>query len=146
MTRIAEALNRSVDLEQALSAALAQVTELLGLQTGWIWLLDEASGDSYLAAAQNLPPALADNPHRMEGACHCLDTYRAGDLEGAANINVITCSRLWGWSMRPMGCATTHASRLTPTVSSWACSTSPAPIGANSPRMTCACCVPLETC
>jgi two-component system NarL family sensor kinase len=32
----------------------------------------------------------------MEGSCFCLDTYRAGDLDGAANINVITCSRLWG--------------------------------------------------
>ncbi len=51
---------------------------------------------SYLAAAQNLPPALANNPRRMEGSCHCLDTYRAGDLDGAANVNVITCSRLWG--------------------------------------------------
>jgi two-component system NarL family sensor kinase len=30
----------------------------------------------------------------MEGDCYCLDTYRAGDLEGAANVNVITCSRL----------------------------------------------------
>jgi two-component system NarL family sensor kinase len=96
LNTIAEALNRSIDLDQALSAALAQVAELLGLHTGWIWLLDEASGDSYLAAAQNLPPALADNPRRMEGSCYCLDTYRAGDLDGAANINVITCSRLWG--------------------------------------------------
>ena len=30
----------------------------------------------------------------MEGDCYCLDTYRAGDLSGAANVNVITCSRL----------------------------------------------------
>lgn len=93
---IAQALNRSVDLDQALRAALANVAELLDLQTGWIWLLDEKTGESYLAAAQNLPPALAQNPRRMEGSCHCLDTYRAGDLDGAANVNVITCSRLWG--------------------------------------------------
>lgn len=32
----------------------------------------------------------------MTGSCYCLDTYRSGDMEGAANINVITCSRLWG--------------------------------------------------
>jgi two-component system NarL family sensor kinase len=25
---------------------------------------------------------LADNPRRMEGDCHCLDTFLAGDLEG----------------------------------------------------------------
>lgn len=96
LNAIAEALNRSVDLDQALRAALAQVAELLDLDTGWIWLLHENTGESYLAAAQNLPPALANNPHRMEGRCYCLDTYRAGDLEGAANVNIVTCSRLKG--------------------------------------------------
>jgi two-component system NarL family sensor kinase len=96
LNAIAQALNSSVDLDQALHAALAQVAELLDLRTGWIWLLHEDTGESYLAAAQNLPPALADSPRRMEGTCYCLDTYRAGDLEGAANVNVVTCSRLWG--------------------------------------------------
>jgi two-component system NarL family sensor kinase len=94
LNAIAEALNREVDLSQALDAALAQVAELLGLRTGWVWLLREETGESYLAAAQNLPPALANSPHRMEGRCYCLDTYRAGDLDGAANVNVVTCSRL----------------------------------------------------
>jgi two-component system NarL family sensor kinase len=32
----------------------------------------------------------------MEGDCYCLDTFRAGDLEGAANVNIITCTRLQG--------------------------------------------------
>jgi two-component system NarL family sensor kinase len=95
LNTIAEALNREVDLDQALRTALAQVADLLDLQTGWIWLLREETGQSYLAAAQNLPPALADNPHRMEGTCYCLDTYRAGDLAGAANVNVVTCTRLY---------------------------------------------------
>jgi two-component system NarL family sensor kinase len=94
LNAIAEALNREIDLSQALQTALAQAAELLGLRTGWVWLLREESGDSYLAASQNLPPALAKSPHRMEGTCYCLDTYRAGDLNGAANVNVVTCSRL----------------------------------------------------
>ena len=94
LNHIAEALNQKVDLSQALQTALAQAAELLGLRTGWVWLLREETGDSYLAAAQNLPPALANAPHRMEGRCYCLDTYRAGDLNGAANVNVVTCSRL----------------------------------------------------
>lgn len=93
---IAAALNRTVDMEQALGTALAQVAELLGLETGWIWLLNERTGKSYLGAAQNLPPALTKNPHRMEGRCYCLDTYRAGDMDGAANVNVVRCSRLSG--------------------------------------------------
>jgi two-component system NarL family sensor kinase len=96
LNTIAEALNRSVDIDEALGAALARVAELLDLHTGWIWLLHEKTGQSYLAASQNLPPALANNPRRMEGSCYCLDTYRAGDLDGAANVNVVTCSRLWG--------------------------------------------------
>ncbi len=94
LNSIAQALNREVDLDQALMTTLGQVADLLGLQTGWIWLLDDERGESYLAASQNLPPALADFPQRMEGSCYCLDTYRAGDLDGVANINVITCSRL----------------------------------------------------
>lgn len=93
---IAQALNRSVALDDALRAALAQVAELLNLHTGWIWLLNEETGESYLGAAQNLPPALSNNPERMTGQCYCLDTYRAGDLNGAANVNVVRCSRLRG--------------------------------------------------
>jgi two-component system NarL family sensor kinase len=96
LNSIAQALNRQVDLSQALHAALAQVADLLDLQTGWIWLLREDTGESDLAAAQNLPPALANAPRRMEGSCYCLDTFQAGDLSGAANVNVVTCSRLNG--------------------------------------------------
>jgi two-component system NarL family sensor kinase len=97
LNEIAAALNQEVDLGAALNTALRKVADLLQLRTGWIWLLQEDCEDhSYLAAAQNLPPALRDNPQRMEGVCYCLNTFRAGDLSGAANINVVTCSRLWG--------------------------------------------------
>jgi two-component system NarL family sensor kinase len=95
---IARELNRSVDTNQALRFVLSQVAELLGLRTGWVWLMDEHSPEPYLAAAKDLPPALADDPRRMDGSgyCYCLDTYKKGDLEGAANVNVLTCSRLSG--------------------------------------------------
>jgi len=96
INEIAQALNRTVDLDEALRTTLAHVAALFALQTGWIWLLNEQTGESYLAAAQNLPPALTEKPQRMEGACYCLDTFHAGDLAGAANVNVITCSRLSG--------------------------------------------------
>ena len=93
---IAEELNRSVDLRQALKGALAQMAELMELPTGWIWLVDEG-GESYLAAVHNLPPGLVDDPKVMEEQhCWCLDSYREGDLQGAANINFIQCSRLSG--------------------------------------------------
>jgi two-component system NarL family sensor kinase len=98
LNAIARELNRSVDLSEALEFTLSQVAELLGLRTGWIWLVDESSSEPYRAAVQNLPPALANDPRRMDGAgyCYCLDTYKKGDLEGAANVNVLTCSRLKG--------------------------------------------------
>ncbi|MBX3014530.1 MAG: GAF domain-containing sensor histidine kinase [Caldilineaceae bacterium] len=94
LNEIAQALNRSVDLAEALQTTLAQMAALFGLHTGWIWLRNERTDQFYLAAAQNLPPVLAQNPARMEGWCHCLESYEEGDLEGAANINVIVCTRL----------------------------------------------------
>ncbi len=96
LNAIADALNRQIDLDQALHTVLAQAAQLLDLHTGWIWLLHETTGESYLAAAHHLPPALAHQPAKMEGSCYCLDTYRQGDLNGAANVNVITCTRLKG--------------------------------------------------
>ena len=96
LNTIARELNRSVNLDEALRTVLAQVAELLDLETGWIWLLHEETGESYLAASQNLPPGLSGDPRLMEGPCYCLNTYRAGDLKGAANVNVVICSRLNG--------------------------------------------------
>ncbi len=96
LNTISETLNRSIELDEALGATLDRVVELLGLETGWIWLLDEETGASYLAAARNLPPALRDHPRRMEGRCYCLDTFRRGDRQAAANITTVECSRLHG--------------------------------------------------
>ncbi|HEV2461145.1 MAG TPA: GAF domain-containing sensor histidine kinase [Ktedonobacterales bacterium] len=96
LNSIAQALNGSAEMAEALNATLGRVAELLGLETGWIWLLDESTGENYLGAAQNLPRALTKNPRRMSGSCYCLDTYREGDLAGAANVNVVKCSRLSG--------------------------------------------------
>lgn len=98
LNEVARELNRSVELDEALEFVLEQVARLLGLRTGWIWLTSEGSGEPYLAASRNLPPVLEDNPELMDGGgyCYCLDTYKKGDLEGAANVNVLTCSRLKG--------------------------------------------------
>jgi two-component system NarL family sensor kinase len=83
-----------VDLPALLARALEKVAELLGLRTGWVLLFDEVSGEPYTAAAQNLPPGLLEEPRLLAGSCHCLDSFRAGELDGAANIGVIWCSRL----------------------------------------------------
>jgi two-component system NarL family sensor kinase len=92
---IAEALNGAANVNEALQTTLAQVASLLGLQAGWIWLTDPASGRFYGAAAQHLPPFLQD-PVRMSGqSCWCLKAFRSGELT-AGNIDVMECSRLRG--------------------------------------------------
>lgn len=90
---VARALNASVDLQTLLARALEKVTELLGLSTGWVLLFDE-SGEPYVAADQNLPPGLSEDPKLMAGWCWCLESFCEGELDGAANIEVIGCSRL----------------------------------------------------
>ncbi len=44
---IAEELNRSVDIHQALNATLAQIAELFDLQTAWIYLVDDEDGPDH---------------------------------------------------------------------------------------------------
>jgi two-component system, NarL family, sensor kinase len=91
---VARALNASVDLPTLLARALEKVTELLGLSTGWVLLFDETSGEPYLAAAQNLPPGLVEEPKLLAGWCYCLESFHDGDLDGPENVEVIYCSRL----------------------------------------------------
>jgi two-component system, NarL family, sensor kinase len=93
LNELARALSQTADLEGSLDAALVTVGNLLQLETGWVWLLDE-TGEPRLGAARNLPPGLESHPELMRGTCYCLQTYQAGDLRGAANVNVVWCSRL----------------------------------------------------
>jgi len=93
LTALAQALSGPADLSQSLEAALATVADVLGLETGWVWLLDD-TGEPELAAARALPQTLREHPDAMHGDCYCLKTFRAGDLRGAANVNVVWCSRL----------------------------------------------------
>jgi two-component system NarL family sensor kinase len=106
LNAIAGALNRSVDMQAGLRETLALVGELLGLRAGWVWLLDD-NGAPHLAAAQALPPYLADphHPERMSGSCYCLRTFASGDLRGAANVNIVECSRLQEAYDEPGGAA-----------------------------------------
>src|SRR5437764_13094444 len=119
---IAGHLNRKVDVYEALQEVLAQVTTLLCLEAGWVSLLDQ-QGEPYLAAAQSLPPYLADHPERMTGYCLCLDTFLEGCLEGAANIDVFRCSRLKkaerdsdppSWGLRFHACVHLYVSLTSP--------------------------------
>lgn len=96
MSAIAESLNRSLDVREALGRALRQLVELMRVSSGWIFLRD---GDTYrVVVADNLPAELALNQmERMQGDCRCLQMLREGQLTKA--VNIVNCLRLEkaGW-------------------------------------------------
>lgn len=99
LNQIAETLNRATNVQSALNSALARLVGLMGLETGWIALVDRSSMDRpgkerfFLAAHHNLPPGLApDNLNVWRGACTCQDLCRQGKLEQA--YTEVQCSRL----------------------------------------------------
>ena len=91
---VAEALNSAPSVREALERTLELVTGLLGLQTGWVWLVDRETGHMYSAASRNLPPYLQE-PVRMSGEswCLCIQELRDGTLE-PRNVDIVSCSRL----------------------------------------------------
>ncbi|MGZ5445316.1 MAG: GAF domain-containing protein [Thermoanaerobaculia bacterium] len=90
---IAEALNSAPTVKRALEQTLEVIARELGLDTGWVWLVDPETGHIYSAAARNLPPFLQE-PVRMTGAsCWCIEQFRDGALE-PRNVDVMGCSRL----------------------------------------------------
>ena len=94
LNKIAFQLNGASELEEALQTTLKHMVELMQMQTAWIWLLHPDSNSVFLSASHNLPPALTQHPERLSGWCYCIDKYLANNLESAANISEITCTRL----------------------------------------------------
>jgi sigma-B regulation protein RsbU (phosphoserine phosphatase) len=99
LNRIADTLNRAVDIQAVLDTTLAQLVDLMGLKSGWIFLRDSLAGggaepgDFVLAAHYRLPPAL--DPDRLEawaGGCECQERCTMGSL--TQGYNEIHCSRL----------------------------------------------------
>jgi len=91
---IAVLLNKVADLNAVLSLVLKETIDLLKMETGWIWLLHPATNSVFLAASHNLPKAFTDHPERLSGWCYCIEKYLENNLEFAANISEITCTRL----------------------------------------------------
>src|SRR5436190_21437458 len=94
LNTVASALNASPDVGQALERTLSLVADMLGLHTGWVWLMDQDTKRFYAAAERDLPPYLQERV-RMAGRrrCWCIDDFRDGEL-APTNIDVIECSRL----------------------------------------------------
>jgi serine phosphatase RsbU (regulator of sigma subunit) len=130
LNEIVETLNRAVDVRGALTSALARVVELMGLETGWIFVKGPVvqhvgetavgsveshnrahggpGGGYALAAHHNLPPALASgNADVWMPGCKCQRLLDQGHLTGG--YNEVRCSRLAGTSGGRRGLAV-HAS------------------------------------
>lgn len=90
---IAETLNQCNELDAMLSEVLKELLQIIGLETGWIFLIDD-KGNYTLAADYQLPPGLKwkQKAPMCEGECWCLDKYNDGRLKGAANI--MECKRI----------------------------------------------------
>jgi two-component system NarL family sensor kinase len=109
LKEVAEALNSAPTEQRAASEALSRMADLLGVQTGWVWLREPASGQFYNAAVQSLPPYLQE-PVRMTGrSCWCLELFQSGQLT-TRNIDVVECSRL-APAVRSRQAALTHGLR-----------------------------------
>ena len=116
LNQIVETLNRAVDVRGALNSALARLVELMGLETGWIFLRDPAAveggglrlGGYVRIAHYNLPPALVpDDAAAWQSGCKCQRLCDEGRLTEA--YNEVRCSRLASASGDRRGLAV-HAS------------------------------------
>ena len=65
LNEISFLLNQSADVQTALDRSLVKLVELMGLETGWIFIIDPAANERWsgrgfrLLAHHNLPPALS---------------------------------------------------------------------------------------
>ena len=99
LNEITETLNQAEDITGALSDALQRLVSLMGLETGWIFLVDPAAKNRWfgrgftLAAQYNLPPAMGlDKPRVWKGDCACQGLCNKGQLNRA--YNEVRCTRL----------------------------------------------------
>ncbi|MFC3782953.1 GAF domain-containing sensor histidine kinase [Bacillus chungangensis] len=93
LKEIAELLNEETELLPMVEGVLKKLLKATGFTTGWVFLLQE-NGGHYLAAAENLPPALSMNQCQSlkKGNCWCVDRLKDNRLKKATNI--IECRRI----------------------------------------------------
>lgn len=91
---IAETLNRSYELEGMLQSVLSKLLKVTGLNTGWIFLVDDKKPYYTFMASHHLPPALSWGNYEpmCKGTCYCLNNYWDGKL--VKPVNIIECKRL----------------------------------------------------
>jgi two-component system, NarL family, sensor kinase len=73
LTALAQRLSSPSDLKESIEATLDSVGGRLGTEMAWVWLLDERSGEEYLAFARGVPDDARDHPKILHG--DLLDTF-----------------------------------------------------------------------
>ncbi|WP_210364725.1 GAF domain-containing sensor histidine kinase [Bacillus sp. REN3] len=93
LKEIAELLNEGTEIRNVLPEVLKKLLNIIGLETGWIFLIDK-DGDFQLAAKAELPPALSLDQYApmCSGDCWCVDRFNDGRLNKATNI--FECKRI----------------------------------------------------
>ncbi|AIY75153.1 GAF domain protein [Bacillus cereus] len=93
LKEIAELLNEATDLQDMLEKVLHTLLQVMNLQTGWIFFIDE-SGKHRMLVDENLPAALTwqEKKPMCQGDCWCVERFVNGRLEKATNI--IECKRI----------------------------------------------------
>lgn len=93
LKEIAELLNEATNLQDMLEKVLHTLLQVMNLQTGWIFFIDE-SGKHSMLVDENLPEALTwqEKKPMCEGNCWCVERFVNGRLEKATNI--IECKRI----------------------------------------------------
>ena len=89
---VANALNRSANIQEALERSLEAVITAMNMRCGWVVLLD-GFRKNRLAASYNLPPEL--NPadwSAMQTPCRCIELLQLGKLDAA--IKIVECQQL----------------------------------------------------
>jgi serine phosphatase RsbU (regulator of sigma subunit) len=99
LNRISLTLNQAADVRTALQSSLAQLIDLMGLETGWVFVVEPRATDRWggpgfvLAAHHNLPPGMSlSNPVAWYKGCDCQTLCQTGRLINA--YNEVRCSRL----------------------------------------------------
>jgi signal transduction histidine kinase len=94
LKNIAEALNETNHIDEAMEAILPRLGEVLGLSTAWAFRFDPKRSSFVEVGASGLPPALACGGAAplKTGWCECQDQFVQGRLNKA--VNLVTCSRL----------------------------------------------------
>lgn len=92
-----DTVSSQADLTEILREALEQCSRLLGLDAGWIYLLDEGTQEPSLAASREMPPMFEAQPERWQGLCGCIHAlYRNDETPFEPRPELYTCSRMQG--------------------------------------------------